>query len=128
MKSIAVFVVVLLIAVGFTFSYRAYKERTEADLAARRSQLEERNADSRRKEEATREAQRLTALQADQAATEADQKLEVMRQEQAAAELQRKQAEAEVARLNLELEDLRRQKDATVAMMEKTAEQRQAEL
>jgi hypothetical protein len=102
--------------------------RTESELAARRVQLEENDAESRRRVEASREAQRLTALQAEQTAIEADRKLEAMRQEQVAAEQQRMQAEADVARLNLELEDLRRQKDATIAMMEKTAEQRQAEL
>ena len=128
MKTIAVIVVVLLLAVGFSFSYRAYKERTAADLASRRQAIAEKENETRRLAEAKVEAQRLTALQAEQAVTDAEHKLELMRQEEEVGQQRRMQAEAEAARLNRELEDLRRQKDSVIAAMQKTAEQRQAEL
>lgn len=128
MKKIAVIILVLAAIGALAYSYQAYKERTENELAERRKQIEEREADARQRSLATTEAQRLAALQAEQSAAEADRKLEALKQEQLEAEQERLANETERARLNQELEDLRRQKDAVVALVEKTVGQRQAEL
>lgn len=128
MKTVAIIFFLLIAVAGITFGYRAYKEKTEGDLAVRRSMLEERENELRRRAEATDEAKRLATLQAEQAAAEAQQKLAAMRQEEADAEARSRVTEAETLRLNSQLEELRRQKEATLAMVQKTAEQRQAEL
>ena len=128
MKTVAVIFLLLIAVAGITFSYRAYKEKTEGDLAVRRLMVEERDNELRRRAEATDEAKRLATLQAEQAAAEAQQKLAAMRQEEAEAEARQRVAEAETLRLNSQLEKLRRQKEATIVMIQKTAEQRRAEL
>jgi hypothetical protein len=128
MKKIAVILAVVLVVVALSYSYQAYKERTEDELANRRKQIEERDAEAQRQSLAKAEAQRLASLQADQAAAEADRQLEALKQQQREAEQQRLANEAERARLNQELENLRRQRDAVAAMVEKSAVQRQAGL
>lgn len=128
MKTIAVILVLLIAAAGITYSYRAYKEKTETDLAARRLLVEERENETRRLADATKEAQRLATLQAEKAAAAEEEKLAAMRQEQAQAEARRLEAEKETARWNQQIEDLRRQKEATIAMGERSDAQRQADL
>ena len=128
MKQTAVIVAVALGVLVLAFSYKAYKAKTEADLAARRVMLQESEAEKLRQVQAKQEAQRLLALQAAQEAEQADRKLEALRKEELAAEDRRVAAEAESAQLKRELDDLRRQKDATMAMVQKSADQREVEL
>src|SRR5688500_498272 len=128
MKKFAVFVVLVIAAVLLAMSYRAYKAKTEAELAARHALVEQRDLEARRRAEAVKEAQRLAALQAEQEAAEAERRLAEMRREEAAAEQQRMEAQAEIERLNQRFEDLRRLKEETILAAQTSAEQRKAEL
>jgi len=128
MKKLGVIVLMLLAVGALAYSYRAYKIKAETDLAARRAELEERESEARRRIEATTEAKRLATLQAEQASADAKRKVAEMRAEEEANAQRKLAAEAELAQLNRELEDIRRQKEATIAFAQKTAEQRRAEL
>jgi hypothetical protein len=128
MKKLAVFVVLLIAASLLAFSYRTYKAKTEMELAARRALIEEREIEAQRRAEATKEAQRLAALQLEQAAVEAERRLAEMRKEEALAQKQRAAAEAEMARLDDEFEELRRLKEAAILAAQTSAEERKAEL
>src|SRR5687768_4934096 len=114
MKKIAVFVVLLIAAVLLAMSYRAYKTKTEAEVEARRAVAEERDLEARKRAEATKEAQRLAGLQAEQEAAEAERRLAEMRREELAAEQERAEAQAEIDRLNERFEELRRLKEAAI--------------
>ncbi len=128
MKKIAIIVLVLIGVSVVAFSYRAYKNKVATELAARRAMLDERENEARQRAAAKQEAQRLAALQAEQAAAEEARKLAEMRQEEVAAEQQRAAAEAEITRLNRGFEELRQQREAAIMMGQTSAEKRQAEL
>lgn len=120
---------VLVIAIwAIAATFRAYRIRTDAQLAAQRANVEERDTEAKRRASAEQEALRLKELQAQQEAAEAERALAELRAQQAAAEAANAEREAQAARMQAELEVLRREKTAAEGEARQLADQRKEEI
>lgn len=115
MKKTAIIILGLVVIVVSVLTYRAYRNRADRELAARRAVISERDASTQQRTAAEKEAERLAALQAQQEAEAATQAIADLRAREAAESERRAAAEAELLRLHAELERLRRENEAIIA-------------
>lgn len=128
MKNAAIIVLALVALAVTVTSYRAYRNRAERELESRRAMIAERDEEARRRAVAEQEAQRLAALQAEQEAADAARQIAELRAQEEAAAARRAAADAEVLRLQAELERLRRESEEVIAETQRLAASRPNEL
>ncbi len=114
MKKTAIIILGFVVIVVSVVTYRAYRNRADRELAARRALISQRDATVQQRSGAEKEAQRLAALQAQQEAEAAANAIADLRAREAAEAERRAAAEAELLRLHAELERLRRESQAMI--------------
>lgn len=128
MNKLAGVLVVVIAIWAIAATYRAYRTRTEAQLASQRAMLQDRDSEAVRRAAAEQEALRLKELQAQQAAADAERAIADLRAQQAAADAANAERELQAARWQAEIDRLRTEKLAAEGEAKQLASQRREEI